>query len=68
MTSELNNEIRAGGGRYYCRDDATAIPPALWERANPADSACNIGEAEAPNAIMGWTVFQPRREQWTRQR
>ena len=25
-------------------------------------------EAEAPNAIMGWTVFQPRREQWTRQR
>ena len=33
-----------------------------------ADSACNIGEAVAPNAIMGWTVFQPRREQWTRQR
>ena len=25
-------------------------------------------EAEAPNAIMGWTVFQPRREQWIRQR
>src|SRR5512132_2602412 len=25
-------------------------------------------EAEAPNAIMGWTMFQPRREQWTRQR
>ena len=24
--------------------------------------------AVAPNAIMGWTVFQPRREQWTRQR
>jgi hypothetical protein len=28
----------------------------------------NDGEAVAPNAIMGWTVFQPRREQWTRQR
>src|SRR5512132_4314443 len=33
-----------------------------------ADHCPNIGEAEAPNAIMGWTVFQPRREQWTRQR
>ena len=39
-----------------------------WSVPISADSACNIGEAEAPNAIMGWTVFQPRREQWTRQR
>ena len=43
-----------------------------WSAPISADSACNsacnIGEAEALNAIMGWTMFQPRREQWTRQR
>jgi hypothetical protein len=30
-----------------------------WSAPISADSACNIGEAIAPNAIMGWTVFQP---------
>src|SRR5512132_2183482 len=62
------NTRSAGGGRYLCRDDATAIPPALLERANLGRLRLQHWEAEAPNAIMGWTVFQPRREQWTRQR
>ena len=53
---------------YLCRDDATAIPRALLERANLGRLRLQHWEAEAPNAIMGWTVFQPRREQWTRQR
>src|SRR5512132_4200165 len=39
-----------------------------WSAPISVDSACNIGQAAAPNAIMGWTMFQPRREQWTRQR
>src|SRR5512134_2076900 len=47
---------------------ATAIPRALLERANLGRLRLQHWEAEAPNAIMGWTVFQPRREQWTRQR
>ena len=64
---ELNNEIRRRGW-YLCRDDATAIPRALLERANLGRLRMQHWEAEAPNAIMGWTVFQPRREQWTRQR
>ena len=45
-----------------------AIPRALLERANLGRLRLQHWEAEAPNAIMGWTVFQPRREQWTRQR
>ena len=65
---ELNNEIR--------RRRMVSLPgrcdghPAgsVGACQISADSACNIGEAVAPNAIMGWTVFQPRREQWTRQR
>src|SRR5512146_163881 len=58
----------AASGWYLCRDDATAIPRALLERANLGRLRLQHWEAEAPNAIMGWTVFQPRREQWTRQR
>src|SRR5512133_1614056 len=38
------------------------------ERANLGRLRLQHWEAEAPNAIMGWTMFQPRREQWTRQR
>src|SRR5512132_2564415 len=38
----------AGGGRYLCRDDATAIQPAPLERANPVDSTCNIGRPKHP--------------------
>jgi hypothetical protein len=41
---------------------------ALLERANLGRLRLQHLEAEAPNAIMGWTMFQPRREQWTRQR
>src|SRR5512132_1054018 len=37
-------------------------------RANLGRLRLQHWEAEAPNAIMGWTVFQPQREQWTRQR
>ena len=37
-------------------------------RANLGRLRLQHWEAEAPNAIMGWTMFQPRREQWTRQR
>jgi hypothetical protein len=49
-------------------DDATAIPRALLERANLGRLRLQHWETEAPNAIMGWTVLQPRREQWIRQR
>ena len=57
--------------RVSCRLELPRDPFGPGEvrlRVASANSACNIGEAVAPNAIMGWTMFQPRREQWTRQR
>ena len=40
----------------------------IFKMGSPAVMLFGVREAEAPNAIMGWTMFQPRREQWTRQR
>jgi hypothetical protein len=64
-----------------CDHDVTDTPGANPQPSSPRFGSCcgTIGagqsgrlrlqhwEAEAPNAIMGWMVFQSRREQWTRQ-
>jgi hypothetical protein len=53
------------------RDPDGFLPLRL--NAEPAYRVCapimywgHIGRPKQPNAIMGWTVLQPRREQWTR--
>ena len=54
--------LKAWGMRLAKRNGATKAKVAL------ARKLAVILQAVAPNAIMGWTLFQPRREQWTRQR
>ena len=63
---------RAGIMEIWRRTRAGAPVPVLCTvpSARPTEARCARCrlQAKAPNAIMGWTVFQPRREQWTRQR